>query len=357
MTKSICVQENIPLAPYTTFKIGGDARFFVKAETEKEIIEALKLADERNLEVFILGGGSNVLIADEGFDGLVIQIAAKGVSISKGKNGTFFVTAQAGVDWDEFVGYCVEKNLAGIECLSGIPGLVGGTPIQNVGAYGQEVSETIVNVRVFDRKIKKNLELTNAECEFEYRKSIFNTKRKNRFVVLAVTYALKENGKPKIIYKDLLGRFENSHPTLKKVRQEVCKIRAEKAMLVRQGGLDSQSAGSFFKNPIITKNKFQEIEKIVRKLNHIDENEEIPNFKIDNNLVKILAAWLIEKSGFQKGYTKGNAGLSTKHTLALTNRGNASAKDLINLKNEIQKKIKKNFGIDLIPEPNFIGFR
>ncbi len=208
MFKSITVQENIPLAPLTTFKIGGNARIFVRAESEQEIIDAIEFADENKLAVFILGGGSNVLIADNDFDGLVIQIASKGISTDKNNEGQFNITAQAGEDWDEFVEYCVEKKLSGLECLSGIPGLVGGTPIQNVGAYGQEVSETIVKVRVFDRKSKEILELTNADCSFEYRKSIFNTTKKKRFIVLSVTYVLTENGKPKIVYKDLLNSFE-----------------------------------------------------------------------------------------------------------------------------------------------------
>lgn len=356
MSKSITVQQNIQLAPLTTFKIGGKARLFIKAETEEQIIDAINFADENKLEVFILGSGSNVLIADKVFDGLVVQVANKGISAVKAKDKTFLVTAQAGEDWDEFVEYCVGKNLAGIECLSGIPGLIGGTPIQNVGAYGQEVSETITSVRVFDRKSKSILELTNTDCGFEYRRSIFNSTQKKRFIVLAVTYALEKNGKSKIIYKDLLNRFENCNPTLKEVRENVCKIRAEKAMLVRQGGLDAQSAGSFFKNPIIERADFIEIEKHLTKLKKLNKDEQIPSFAIDKNKIKIPAAWLIEKTGFHKGFKLGNAGLSTRHTLALTNRGNATADEILRLKDEIQKKVFDLFGIKLIPEPDFINF-
>ncbi len=356
MSKSITIQQNIQLAPLTTFKIGGKARLFIKAETEEQIIEAINFADENKFEVFILGGGSNVLIADKVFDGLVVQVANKGISAVKAKDKTYLVTAQAGEDWDEFVEYCVGKNLAGIECLSGIPGLIGGTPIQNVGAYGQEVSETITSVRVFDRRSKSILELTNADCGFEYRRSIFNSTQKKRFIVLAVTYALEKNGKPKIIYKDLLNRFENSQPTLLEVRENVCKIRAEKAMLVRQGGLDAQSAGSFFKNPIIERSDFIEIEKHLTKLKKLNKDEQIPSFAIDKNKIKIPAAWLIEKTGFHKGFKLGNAGLSTRHTLALTNRGNATAEEILQLKNGIQKKVFDLFGIKLIPEPDFINF-
>ena len=262
------------------------------------------------------------------------------------------VSAQAGEDWDEFVDFCVSKNLAGIECLSGIPGFVGGTPIQNVGAYGQEISETISSVRVFDRKSKEILELKNEDCKFTYRSSIFNTTEKDRFIVLSVIYELKNNGTPKIFYKDLVELFEGKTPDLHETRVAVCRIRAEKAMLVRQVGLDSHSAGSFFKNPVVGLKKFAEIVEVAKNMGI----EKVPNFYVDGKNVKVPAAWLIEKAGFQKGFVKGNAGLSTKHTLALTNRGNAKAKDIIELQNEIQKKVKELFAIELKPEPVFVGF-
>lgn len=331
------------LAPLTTFKVGGAARFFIEAKTEEEVINTAKWCKEIDLPLFILGGGSNLLISDQGFDGLVLKIDLKG--IEKREN---IVVAQAGEDWDEFVKYCVENNLQGIECLSGIPGLVGGTPVQNVGAYGQEVSETIEKVRVFDRKTEELFELSNADCKFSYRTSIFNSTEKNRFIVLAVTFRLNLNGKPKIVYRDLQNYFGKKRPTLIKVRDAVCKIRAEKAMLVRQGGLDSQSAGSFFKNPIIAKEKFDEIQAKFEEI--------VPSFTISENTVKIPAAWLIEKSGFAKGFTLGNAGLSTKHTLAITNRGNATAEEILKLKTKIQDTVKAKFGIELHPEPVFIGF-
>ena len=341
------IAENFPLAALTTFKIGGKARFFARATNENEVVAALNFAAENNLQVFILGGGSNVLIADEGFDGLVLQIALAGVSTFAEKDGTIYVTAQAGEDWDEFVEFCVEKNLQGVECLSGIPGFVGGTPVQNVGAYGQEVSETIVSVRVYDRKSKEIKDLTNAECGFSYRASIFNTTEKNRYVVLAVTYALSFGGESKIVYKDLQNYFANEKPTLRQTRKAVCEIRAAKAMLVRQGGADSNSAGSFFKNPIVSASKFAGIKK---------NAENMPFYKVDDENVKIPAAWLIENAGFGKGYVKGNAGLSAKHTLALTNRGNATAAEIIDLMRKIQAKIKEKFDIELKPEPVFVGF-
>ncbi|MBX7174203.1 MAG: UDP-N-acetylmuramate dehydrogenase [Pyrinomonadaceae bacterium] len=332
------------LAPLTTFKVGGAARLFVEAKTEDQLINTAKFCKENDLPLFILGGGSNVLISDQGFDGLVLKVDLKGIE----KLGNQ-ITAQAGEDWDEFVNYCVENNLQGIECLSGIPGLVGGTPVQNVGAYGQEVSETIEKVRVFDRKSEEIFELSNTDCKFSYRSSIFNSTEKNRFIVLAVTFRLNLNGKPKIVYKDLQNYFGKKRPTLIKVRDAVCQIRAEKAMLVRQGGLDSQSAGSFFKNPIIAKEKFEEIQAKF--------NEKVPSFPVGENSVKIPAAWLIENSGFARGFTLGNAGLSTKHTLAITNRGNATAAEILKLKTKIQETVKAKFSIELHPEPVFLGIK
>ena len=346
------IRQNIELKDLTTLKIGGAARFFVSAETEEDVVEAVNFASENELEIFVLGGGSNVLVSDKGFDGLVLQINLKGIEIENKNDENVIVTAKAGEDWDEFVAFCVEKNLAGVECLSGIPGFVGGTPIQNVGAYGQEVSETIRAVKVFDRKSQEILTLNNSECKFTYRSSIFNSTDKNRFIVLAVDFDLKKNGSPKIVYKDLIQMFGGEIPDLRETREAVRRIRAEKAMLVRQGGLDSQSAGSFFKNPVVTSAEFERIAEAAKK-NGLGD---VPNFKTDDGSIKIPAAWLIEKSGFHKGFQKGNVGLSTRHTLALTNRGNASALDIIALKNEIQKRVSDTFGIELQTEPVFIGF-
>jgi len=347
------LQKNVPLAPLTTLKIGGAARFFVAARSESEVVGAIEFARENSLEIFILGGGSNVLISDAGFDGLVLQVALKGVSTFPEADGTLYVAAQAGEDWDELVAFCVEKNLAGTECLSGIPGFVGGTPVQNVGAYGQEVSETIVSVRAFDRQKNRITELTNAECGFAYRTSIFNTTEKNRYIVLRVTYALKHKGEPRIVYRDLRKFFGDRKPDLTQTRRAVLKIRAEKSMVIDETDPNSRSAGSFFKNPIVDNSEFSEIVERARALGI----EEVPHFPVDaGSLYKIPAAWLIENSGFRKGFRRGNAGLSTRHTLALINTGGATALDILNLKDEIQKKVLGNFGVSLVPEPVFVGF-
>jgi UDP-N-acetylmuramate dehydrogenase len=344
---SIPVQQNVALAPLTTLKIGGDARFFVRAETEIQVAAAFDFAKENDFELFVLGGGSNVLVADEGFDGLVLQIALKGVEINEN-----LVTVQAGEDWDGFVRFCVENRLQGVECLSGIPGLTGGTPVQNVGAYGQEVSETITRVRVFDRQSREILELTNADCRFDYRASIFNTTAKNRFIVLSVTFALTKDAAPKIAYKDLQTYFADRQPDLAEAREAVLKIRARKSMVIDNGDPNAKSAGSFFKNPIVPGEKFAEIVAIAAKLGI----ENVPSFTVGENFLKIPAAWLIENAGFHKGYVKNGVGISTRHTLALINRGGATAREIIDLKDEIQTKVREKFGVELTPEPVFVGF-
>lgn len=350
------ILENVPLAPLTTLKIGGKARFFARTEKVEDIFRAFEFADRNNHEIFVLGGGSNVLISDNGFDGVVLQVALKGIETVAEKNGTVHLTVGAGEDWDSLVGHCVERKLAGIECLSGIPGFVGGTPVQNVGAYGQEVAETIISVSVFDRRRREIKCLTNAECGFEYRKSIFNTSEKNRYIVLSVTYALRKNGEPKIAYQDLKKFFDTRSPDLEETRRAVLEIRRRKSMVIDENDPNTRSAGSFFKNPLVRKVQFADIEKTAKALQIIADNENVPHFAAGADLVKIPAAWLIEKAGFQKGYTKGRVGLSLNHTLALTNRGDATAGELISLKNEIQARVLEIFGVELIPEPVFVGF-
>jgi UDP-N-acetylmuramate dehydrogenase len=346
------IQQNVSLAEYTTFKIGGKARYFVEARDESEVLRAIEFAEENALEVFILGGGSNVLIADEGFKGLIIKISLKGVKLSTQDSETVLVIAGAGEDWDELVALSVRENLQGFECLSGIPGFVGGTPVQNVGAYGQEVSETIVSVRVFDRNTKEIFELSNAACGFSYRTSIFNTTEKNRYIVLAVTYKLKSNGEPKIEYRDLQNLFGEKKPTLPETREAVLGIRRGKSMVINENDKNSQSAGSFFKNPIVNREQFVEVEITAANL----KIENVPYFTVDEKNVKIPAAWLIEKAGFYKGFARGRVGLSTNHTLAIVNRDNATAQEILDFKCEIQNKVKEVFNIELRPEPDSVGF-
>ncbi|MEP7214241.1 MAG: UDP-N-acetylmuramate dehydrogenase [Acidobacteriota bacterium] len=342
------IRENVPLAPMTTLKIGGPARFFALAETEQHVVDAFRFADENKLAFFVLGGGSNILVSDNGFDGLVIQIGLKGVALED-RDGVAILTAGAGEDWEGIVALAVDRNLAGFECLGGIPGSAGGTPVQNVGAYGQEVSESIVSVRCFDRTNSATVELANADCGFSYRRSIFNSTERGRYVVLSVTYKLIRNGPPKIAYKDLIETFKGREPSLAEAREAVLKIRRSKSMVIDAADPNSRSAGSFFKNPIVDLAAIREIKSITGTGN-------IPSFPVSETTAKVPAAWLIENSGFGKGFRLGNAGLSANHSLALVNFGGASAAEMIKLKELIQSRVEEKFGICLEPEPIFVGF-
>jgi UDP-N-acetylmuramate dehydrogenase len=347
-------QQNVPLAPFTTFKVGGNARYFLEARSKAEIEGVF--AENKNKNIFVLGGGSNVLISDEGFDGIVVKISNKGIRVTKESKKAVEITAQAGEDWDDFVAHCVKEDLAGIECLSGIPGLVGGTPIQNVGAYGQDVSESLKSVQVLDRTNCNLIQINNEDCGFEYRKSIFNSTEKDRYVVLSVTFRLIRNGRPKIEYGDLAKIFVGSEPGLMAVRNGVRSIRESKGMLVRQGGMDSQSAGSFFKNPIVDAETLGDVEAAAQSMGILSTDAVIPRFDAGDGLYKIPAAWLIEKSGFAKGFQFGNAGISGRHSLALINRGDATAGEIIALRKKIREKIEEQFGLNLVTEPQMIGF-
>jgi UDP-N-acetylmuramate dehydrogenase len=346
----------VPLAPLTTLGIGGPARFFVEARTEGNIVAALRYADSRGLNVFILGGGSNILVSDAGFDGLVVRISLKGITElrSAATNdevpaNAVIINAQAGEDWDRFVEQCVGRGLAGVECLSGIPGSVGGTPVQNVGAYGQEVSETILSVRCLDRSSGKITVLDNSQCGFSYRKGIFNTTSRDRYIVLSVTFRLTPGGPPKITYKDLKEHFAGRGPTVAEARDAVLAIRAAKSMVIDPADPNSRSAGSFFKNPIVDRSM---LAGIAAKAS-VDA---VPHFEAGGEMVKVPAAWLIERSGFYKGFTMGNVGISTNHSLALVNRGGAKAADVVELKDRITATVEEIFGISLVPEPVFVGF-
>ena len=334
----------MPLAPLTTLQIGGPARFFVRAETDEHVVEAFDVVARRGIDVFILGGGSNLLIADTGFAGLVLQVAIGGVKVD-GPN----LRAGAGDIWDDIVALCVENRLAGVECLSGIPGFVGGTPIQNVGAYGQEVSETIVSVRCFDRLAKEVVELKNADCGFTYRTSIFNTIERNRYVVLSVAYRLRADGAPMIVYKDLRTLFGDREPALGEVREAVLSIRRSKSMVIDPLDPNSRSAGSFFKNPIVDRSKYEEIETQF-------PGGTVPSFPAGDDRVKVPAAWLIERAGFSKGFRNGNVGISSNHSLALVNLGGGTANEIIELKEKIEAAVHEKFDILLQHEPVLVGF-
>jgi UDP-N-acetylmuramate dehydrogenase len=343
------IHDDVSLAPLTTFGIGGPARYFIDAPDGETVVEAIQFAKEKKLPLFVLGGGSNLLVADAGFPGLVIRIGIKGIEWDRDRDKTI-VRSHAGEEWDSLVALCVERNLSGIECLSGIPGSVGGTPVQNVGAYGQEVSEVLLRVRAYDREADAIVELSREQCHFRYRASLFNTTAKERYVVLQVTYSLTNDGPASIRYPDLQREFEAaaSPPSLAEVRASVRRVRSRKAMLLVEGDPDCRSAGSFFKNPIISEEQFAELQ--------MRAGGGVPRYPASAGNVKVAAAWLIEHGGFSRGYSLGPAGLSTKHTLAIVNRGGATADDVLRLAREIRSRVEDRFGIRLTPEPVLLGF-
>lgn len=335
----------------TTFQVGGAARWFAEATTEQEVMDAVEYARQNNLRLFVLGGGSNLVVADSGWPGMVLKIALRGVQESQ-QDGLRHFDAGAGEDWDSLVALAVSRDCGGIEAMSGIPGTVGGTPVQNVGAYGQEVSETIVNVRVLDLFSMKVQDLRNQECGFAYRTSIFNSFEVGCNIVLRVTYALRPGASPHIEYADLKKFFAvaGGAPTLQQTRDAVRQIRLSKAMLIVPNDDDCRSAGSFFKNPIVDAAMDARIQQIAATRGLTP-----PRFSTPEG-TKLSAAWLVEQSGFQKGYTLGAVGISTKHTLAIVNRGGAKASEIVALKDEVQQRVRGTWEIDLQPEPVFLGF-
>jgi len=336
----------VDLAPLTTLGIGGPAARLVDVSTEADVVAAVR---EGGDELFILGGGSNVVIGDGGVPGLVARMAMRGVD-AKREDGRVVVDVAAGEDWDAFVARAVDEGWRGVECLGGIPGLVGGTPIQNVGAYGQEVSSVIDRVRAIDLHKGAAVEFTNADCAFAYRKSRFNTNDRGRYAVTRVDYRLNPGGAPTLRYADLQRTFDGpSQPSLAQVAEAVRRIRQSKGMLLVKGDPDCRSAGSFFKNPVVTNTQAHQIAATAGK--------EPPHFPSgQDGSVKLPAAWLIEHAGFSKGFTMGAAAVSSRHTLALINRGNATASDMMALADCIRAAVEDRFGIQLEREPVLLGF-
>jgi UDP-N-acetylmuramate dehydrogenase len=339
-------QPQVPLAPYTTLGVGGPARWFAEAASEDDIGEALEFARQRNLPLFVLGGGSNLLVADAGYDGLVLHIALRGVE----RQGDIY-RAGAGEDWDALVAQAVAENLAGVECLSGIPGTVGGTPVQNVGAYGQDVAETIVEVRAIEAGTGKAVIFSREECAFSYRRSRFNGQDAGKYILTSVSYKLRSDGAPALKYPELRRSLPDaSEPSLAQVRETVKKIRRSKGMLLVAGDPDCHSAGSFFKNPIVDLATADRVAAIPG-----NDTANMPRYPESQGRVKLSAAWLIEQAGIAKGFTLGRAGVSSRHTLALINRGGAAAAELRALRDHIRAAVEERFGVWLEQEPVMLG--
>ena len=395
------VREPVRLSRFTTLGLGGPARHFVVAGTDEEIIAAVRAADRRDEPLLVLGGGSNLVISDDGFPGTVIQVATKGIhrttdpgagpdAAGPGQaepGAPVTLTVAAGEDWDTVVASCVAADLAGLECLSGIPGLAGATPIQNVGAYGQEVADTITRVRAYDRATAEVVDLAAADCGFGYRTSAFKRSITppavtGRFVVLGVTFQLTSDRLSQPLrYAELAGALgldavrqdegrqdegaqgEGARAPLGDVRSAVLRLRRGKGMVLDPGDPDSRSAGSFFTNPVLDAGQFAALRQVVDQ--RCGPGVPIPQFPAEPGQVKVPAAWLIGQAGFHKGYQGARraddgrpgpaAHISTKHTLALVNPGDARTADVIGLAREIRDQVRDLFGIELASEPVLVG--
>ena len=343
-------EHDVTLAPYTTLRLGGPADHFFTADTDANLIAAIRDVEGHGDDLLILGGGSNVVIADEGYRGTVVRIATAGVTFQDG-----LLSVAAGVPWDDAVAQAVDEGLSGIECLSGIPGLAGATPIQNVGAYGQDVSQTIVMVDAYDRITKQMVLLDNADCAFTYRHSVFKDavyQGAGQYVVTRVHFQLTDSGglSAPIRYRDVataLGLDIGERAPLKSVREAVLEQRRRRGMVLDEADHDTWSAGSFFTNPILDAEAFAEFEARCET--------SPPHYSEPDGRIKVLAAWLIDQAGFAKGYGSGPVTLSTKHTLAVTNRGGATTADLLRLAAHVRDGVADRFGIRLVPEPVLVG--
>ena len=349
-------ETDVPLAPLSTLGVGGAARWFARATSVSDVIAAHGWAAARGAALFVLGGGSNLVIADEGFDGLVLQVALGGVRAAVEGEETI-VTAGAGEPWDPLVDFAVSRGLAGIECLSGIPGTVGGTPIQNVGAYGQEVASSIELVTAFDRREQRTVMLSASECGFAYRMSRFKQHDTGRFVVCEVAFRLRP-GAGTATYPDLveyLSRDGVASSGVRDVREAVLAVRRRKGMVIDTTDPDTRSVGSFFMNPVVDRATFERL--AASSSSGADPSgPRVPHFAMENGEVKIPAAWLIERSGFGRGHIDGAVGLSTKHPLAIINRAGATARNVVRFARRIKTSVRDRFGINLRPEPVFVGF-
>lgn len=341
------------LAAHTTLRVGGPAAHWVEATTQQQIIDAVAQADEAGRPVLILSGGSNMVVSDEGFPGTVVKIATRGIShdvasceTEGAACGGVLVTVAAGELWDDVVKFCVDRELVGVEALSGIPGLAGATPVQNVGAYGQEVSNTLWSVRTYDRTARAVRTFANMDCDFGYRTSRFK-REPGRYVVLEVTFQLLQGPRSEPLrFGELarrLGVSDGERAPLQAVRDTVLELRRGKGMVDDPNDPDSFSAGSFFTNPVVS-------EDVASSL-----PSDAPRYAQPDGKVKTSAAWLIEHAGFGKGYGVPPVTLSTKHTLAITNRGGATASQVVALAREIRDGVQTAFGIRLVPEPVFVG--
>jgi UDP-N-acetylmuramate dehydrogenase len=350
VTAELAIRRDVPLAPRCTMGVGGTAQFFVDAHDEATILAADTWARKQALELRVLGGGSNLVVGDAGVDGLVVHVNLRGVQVHE-RGDTVELTAAAGEPWDTLVERAVAAGWAGLECLSGIPGLVGATPIQNVGAYGQEVSETLIAVRALDRATGRVASLDRAACGFTYRDSVFKSGEPGRWIVLGVSYRLRRGGAPTLRYAELerhLGARGLATPSLAQVRESVLAIRRSKSMLLEAGDANRRSCGSFFTNPIVSAGDDERVAALAG-------DRAMPRWPQPDGRVKLSAAWLIERAGFRRGHREGAVGLSSRHALAVVAHDGARAADVMAFAARLQAAVTDRFGVTLVPEPVFWG--
>lgn len=352
----VTVRERVPLAPRCTLELGGPAEHLAEATSAEEVAEAMRWAGERRLPVHVLGGGSNLVVADGPIPGLVLRMASRGVAVRR-EESQVLVTVEAGEPWDETVAWTVAEGWAGLECLSGIPGSTGATPIQNVGAYGWEVADLLREVRVLDRLTLTPRTLPVSECRFGYRDSRFR-REPDAFVVLAATFALRPGGASEIRYGELAGVLEHptSPPYPGAVRDAVLDLRRRKSMVLDPGDSNRRSVGSFFLNPVVEASRGHEVAVAAVVAGVAGSAAEVPCHPAPDGRVKLSAAWLVERAGFPKGTRRGAVGVSTNHALALVHHGGGTTAELLALAREIQAGVDRTFGITLAPEPVFWGF-
>jgi UDP-N-acetylmuramate dehydrogenase len=336
--------------------VGGPARWFVEATSESAVSAALTWAREASIPVLVLGGGSNLLVADRGVEALVLRVRIAGITAER-RGDAMIVEAGAGERWDDLVARAVAEGWAGIECLAGIPGDVGATPIQNVGAYGQDVAETIVHVRTIERASGDVVEMDAAVCEFGYRDSVFKRAAKDRLVVTRVTFALRPGGAPGVRYAELAKQLSaTKSPSLSEVRATVLALRKGKSMLLDRDGENGKSAGSFFMNPTLDAAELAAVNERVASSGVLGAGETMPSYPANEGRTKLAAGWLIERAGFGKGAGVGRVGLSTKHALAIVNRGGATAAEIVAFARRVKDGVRERFGVELHAEPVLVGF-